>query len=68
MSASIRQQAGDVVETARKAGLPSDDPLTLLLTKLASLAETVSSAERQCGRGRSRRACRDASPLAQKNT
>ena len=49
MSDSIRQQSSDVVETARKAGIPPDDPLALLLAKLASLAETVSasSAERQ---------------------
>ena len=45
MSDSIRQQAGDVVETAHKAGIPSDDPLALLLTKLASLAETVSASD-----------------------
>ena len=49
MSTAVRQQAEDVVETARKAGIPPDDPLALLLAKLASLAETVSAstAERQ---------------------
>jgi len=49
VSTAVRQQAEDVVETARKAGIPPDDPLALLLAKLASLAGTVSAstAERQ---------------------
>jgi hypothetical protein len=45
VSASIPQQSSDVVETARKAGIRSDDPLALLLAKLASLAETVSASD-----------------------
>jgi hypothetical protein len=54
VSASIRQQSSDVMETARKAGIPPDDPLALLLAKLASLAETVSASdtERQEDLGR----------------